>query len=111
MVSEKWVKDHIHPADLAETIIKNRFTFVQDAAWTKIGLKRSTKRLYCSIIEYFKKGKIDYVDHVYSHADSLHDANMQVAAGEPRGTAYRIIGTAPVIGFFAADEDGKTLIA
>jgi hypothetical protein len=111
MVSERWVKDHIKPSEMAEAIIKNRFTFVSDLAWVKIGLKKSTKRLYCSVVEYYKKGKLEYVDHVYSHANDVHEANVQVASGEPRGTAFRIVGTAPVIGFFSKDDEGKTLIA
>ena len=66
--------------------------------------------LYCIAYErYDKKGQIVKADFEYVHADSIPHARNQFCFSNPNRRTHRVVGVAPVIGYFVEDKKGDIL--
>lgn len=109
-MSAEWVRENINPPQVADSVIKRRIAFVEENAWTLLKLKRTKSVLYDTVVEYLDENKrIVSVDHVYCHAKDDVEAKIKTIQGEPKGTRFRIVGSAPVIGVFG-DTQGNHLV-
>ena len=119
MVSDAWVRVNIQPAAVRDNVLLTRALFLPDALWAPLNLRKSQKRLYAVIFEYLKFAKdsagrkcdpsVVGTEVRYSHADDSAEAIRGTAPG--RRGEYRVVGAAPVVGFFVLDSHGDRLLA
>jgi hypothetical protein len=72
---------------------------------------KTSKTLYCICYEYKKSPGIWDCDKLYLHADDAGDARLQFFRSDSPETMreIRIVGIAPVIGYFVDDNKGNEL--
>lgn len=66
--------------------------------------------LYCIAYElYSRKGHLLKGDLEYVHADSVAHARNQFCYSNPNRRTHKVVGVAPVIGFYVDDKKGEVL--
>lgn len=109
MVSERFVRTYCSPPEYVDRVVKERFTFVGDAVWKLLGLKRENNPLFAICIEKrTREGQWAPDGIEYTHAPNVHQVRLNFWATETRKN-LRIAAIGHVLGFHVEDKDGMVL--